>query len=150
MILKMTNSAYGKLRISDVGEITTPKLTHGGIDLPYDTEVTLADDAKTAASMASGELAAAIAAGDVTVVDAAGAYAPRQLTQHAAATAGQTVFTITEGYTAGNDSLHVYVEGSLQPKPSSPAATYVETDTNTVTFSAGLTLDDDVQFIWSK
>ena len=61
------------------------------------------------------------------------------------ATAGQTVFTLTTvSYTPGTNSLSVFVDGVNQYDGSSYA--YVETDSTTVTFTAGLHVGALVKF----
>ena len=61
------------------------------------------------------------------------------------ATAGQTVFTLsTVNYTPGTNSLSVFVDGVNQYDGSSYA--YVETDSTTVTFTAGLHVGALVKF----
>ena len=61
------------------------------------------------------------------------------------ATAGQTVFTLsTVSYTPGSNSLSVFVDGVNQYDGSSYA--YVETDSTTVTFTAGLHVGALVKF----
>ncbi len=59
------------------------------------------------------------------------------------ATAGQTVFTLaTISYTPGANTLSVYVDGVNQYEGDS----YLETDGNTVTFTAGLHVGAEVKF----
>lgn len=59
------------------------------------------------------------------------------------ATAGQTVFDLTTiNYTPGTNSLSVYVDGVNQYVGDS----YLETDSNTVTFTAGLHVGAEVKF----
>jgi hypothetical protein len=61
------------------------------------------------------------------------------------ATAGQTVFTLSSvTYTPGTNSLSVFVDGVNQYDGSSYA--YVETDSTTVTFTAGLHVGALVKF----
>lgn len=61
------------------------------------------------------------------------------------ATAGQTVFTLsTVSYSPGTNSLSVFVDGVNQYDGSSYA--YVETDSTTVTFTAGLHVGALVKF----
>ena len=61
------------------------------------------------------------------------------------ATAGQTVFTLsTVSYTPGTNSLSVFVDGVNQYDGSSYA--YVETDSTTITFTAGLHVGALVKF----
>jgi len=148
MIVKLTNPDLASAFLSDVGDLKDKEYRKGA-NLPYNIEVTLPDNAVTAKSLADGALSKLIASGDVTVV--AGTTAVTQMLSHAAtATAGQTIFNLPASYVMGNKSLHVFVEGSLQPKPGMTGATYAETNSTRVTFTAGLTLNDDVQFIWSK
>jgi len=60
------------------------------------------------------------------------------------ATEGQTVFNLTTmTYTVGVHNLAVYVNGVRVFTPMD----YAETDNNTITFAAGLTLDDEVDFV---
>ena len=62
------------------------------------------------------------------------------------ATAGQTVFNLTSiSYTPDSESLQVYVNGVNQIAGASNA--YVETDSTTVTFTAGLDTGDEVRFM---
>ncbi len=56
------------------------------------------------------------------------------------ATAGQTVFTLTNSYTVGINSLNVYINGVHQQPDA-----YTETDATTITFSAGLDAGDTVE-----
>jgi len=59
------------------------------------------------------------------------------------ATAGQTVFNLaTINYTPGTNSLSVYIDGVNQYVGDS----YLETDSNTVTFTAGLHVGAEVKF----
>jgi len=68
------------------------------------------------------------------------AYTAQQ--QTITATAGQTVFDLTIDYVPGANNLAVYVNGSKQIVGTN----YIETDSNTVTFTAGLNVGDLVQF----
>ncbi len=148
MKVKLTNADKQSLFVSDLGEEKSTKYLKGKT-LPYDVEVTLPDDDTTYKSWKEGGLKAAIDAGDVTIVTASTAIT--QMLSHAiTATAAQAVATLSAGYITGNRSLHVFVNGALQPKPGMTGATYAETNSTTVTFSPALSLDDDVQFIWSK
>jgi hypothetical protein len=62
------------------------------------------------------------------------------------ATSGQTVFTLTTmQYQPGTNSLTVYVDGVNQYGPGAPYA-YVETNSTTVTFNAGLHVGAEVKF----
>lgn len=62
------------------------------------------------------------------------------------ATAGQTVFTLaTIQYQPGTNSLSVFVDGVNQYGPGAMYA-YVETDSTTVTFNAGLHVGAEVKF----
>jgi hypothetical protein len=62
------------------------------------------------------------------------------------ATAGQTVFTLTTmQYAPGTNNLVVYVDGVNQVEGG--AYSYVETDSTTVTFTAGLHLGAVVKFV---
>ena len=59
------------------------------------------------------------------------------------ATAGQTVFNLTSiNYAPGTNSLSVYIDGVNQYVGDS----YLETDSNTVTFTAGLHVGAEVKF----
>ena len=59
------------------------------------------------------------------------------------ATAGQTVFNLTSiNYTPGTNSLSVYIDGVNQYVGDS----YLETDSDTVTFTAGLHVGAEVKF----
>jgi hypothetical protein len=59
------------------------------------------------------------------------------------ATAGQTVFNLsTINYTPGTNSLSVYIDGVNQYVGDS----YLETDSNTVTFTAGVHVGGEVKF----
>ena len=148
MIVKLTNADLASAFVPDVGELKDKEYRKGA-NLPYNVEVTLPDNAVTAKSLESGSLSALIASGDVTVV--AKTTAVTQMLSHAAtATALQTVFNLPAAYVTGNKSLHVFVDGALQPKPGMSGATYAETNTTRITFSAGIALGTDVQFIWSK
>jgi hypothetical protein len=62
------------------------------------------------------------------------------------ATAGQTVFTLTEmQYQVGTNSLSVFVDGVNQYGPGAQYA-FVETDSTTVTFVSGLHVGASVKF----
>ncbi len=62
------------------------------------------------------------------------------------ATAGQTVFNLTGfDYEVGVNNIAVYVNGVRVFTPD-----FVETDTDTITFAAGLNLNDDVQFVQNE
>lgn len=66
------------------------------------------------------------------------------------ATAGQTVFTLaTMQYQAGTNSLSVFVDGVNQYGPGAQYS-YVETDSTTVTFNAGLHVGAEVKFTTSQ
>lgn len=56
-------------------------------------------------------------------------------------TNGQTVFTLSRGYTLGYNALKVIINGTLQPKEA-----YIETDAFTVTISEPLYSTDVVVF----
>lgn len=58
------------------------------------------------------------------------------------ATDGQTVFNLANSYTPGLGALRIFVNGLHYP-----SAEYVETDTNTVTFTHSLVAGDQVAFI---
>lgn len=60
------------------------------------------------------------------------------------ATAGQTVFTLTNTYTVGTNALQVFVDGVNQYDGAQYS--YVETNSNTVTFSQGLHVGALVKF----
>jgi hypothetical protein len=60
------------------------------------------------------------------------------------ATAGQTVFTLTNAYTPGTNTLQVFVDGVNQYDGSSYA--YTETSSTSVTFTAGLHVGALVKF----
>lgn len=61
------------------------------------------------------------------------------------ATAGQTVFTLTGFTYVVGGNLQVFINGVKQIEGASES--YVETDTSTITFNAGLDAGDLVQFI---
>jgi hypothetical protein len=61
------------------------------------------------------------------------------------ATAGQTVFTLANPYVPGANTLSVFVDGVNQYGPSATYA-YVETNSNTVTFTSGLHVGASVKF----
>ena len=61
------------------------------------------------------------------------------------ATSGQTVFTLANAYQPGTNSLSVFVDGVNQYGPGAQYA-YVETDSTTVTFNAGLHVGAEVKF----
>lgn len=61
------------------------------------------------------------------------------------ATAGQTVFDLSISYQPATNSLSVFVDGVNQYGPSAQYA-YVETDSNTVTFTSGLHVGAEVKF----
>jgi hypothetical protein len=61
------------------------------------------------------------------------------------ATAGQTVFNLSISYQPGTNSLSVFVDGVNQYGPSASYA-YVETDSDTVTFTSGLHVGAVVKF----
>jgi hypothetical protein len=66
------------------------------------------------------------------------------------ATAGQTVFTLTTmQYQPGTNSLSVFVDGVNQYGPGALYA-YVETNSTTVTFTAGLHVGAEVKFTTSN
>lgn len=66
------------------------------------------------------------------------------------ATAGQTVFNLTTlQYQPGTNSLSVFVDGVNQYGPGSSYA-YVETDSDTVTFTTGLHVGAEVKFTTSQ
>jgi hypothetical protein len=61
------------------------------------------------------------------------------------ATAGQTVFNLSISYQPGTNSLSVFVDGVNQYGPGA-LYSYVETDSNTVTFNSGLHVGAEVKF----
>ena len=61
------------------------------------------------------------------------------------ATAGQTVFNLGISYQPGTNSLSVFVDGVNQYGPGAQYS-YVETDSTTVTFNAGLHVGAEVKF----
>lgn len=61
------------------------------------------------------------------------------------ATASQTIFTLTNPYQPGTNSLSVFVDGVNQYGPGAQYS-YVETDANTVTFNSGLHVGASVKF----
>lgn len=62
------------------------------------------------------------------------------------ATAGQTVFTLTTmQYQPGTNSLSVFVDGVNQYGPGAQYS-YIETDSSTITFNAGLHVGAEVKF----
>lgn len=66
------------------------------------------------------------------------------------ATAGQTVFTLTTmQYQPATNSLSVFVDGVNQYGPGAQYS-YVETDSTTVTFNAGLHIGAEVKFTTSQ
>lgn len=66
------------------------------------------------------------------------------------ATAGQTVFNLaTMQYQVGTNSLSVFVDGVNQYGPGASFA-YVETDSDTVTFTTGLHVGAEVKFTTSQ
>jgi hypothetical protein len=66
------------------------------------------------------------------------------------ATAGQTVFTLTTAsYSPGTNSLSVFVDGVNQYGPGAQYA-YLETNSNTITFTNGLHVGAEVKFTTSQ
>lgn len=61
------------------------------------------------------------------------------------ATLGQTVFNLGINYQPGTNSLSVFVDGVNQYGPGAQYS-YVETDSNTVTFNSGLHVGAEVKF----
>ena len=150
MIVKLTNPDLASAFLSDVGDLKDKEYRKGA-NLPYNVEVTLPDNAVTAKSLADGALSKLIASGDVTVVS--GTTAVTQMLSHAATATGvggQAIFNLPNSYVQGNKSLHVFVDGALQPKPGMAGASYAETNSTRVTFSVAVEAGKDVQFIWSK
>jgi len=77
-------------------------------------------------------------------VAAIGTGAPTIYERHVA-TAGQTVFNLSSQYDTGVNALQVFRNGNRQTVGASND--YVETDSDTVTFNAGLDVGDEVVFI---
>lgn len=67
----------------------------------------------------------------------------------ATATAGQTVFNLGINYQPGTNSLSVFVDGVNQYGPGAQYS-YIETDSTTVTFNAGLHVGAEVKFTTSQ
>jgi hypothetical protein len=65
------------------------------------------------------------------------------------ATASQTVFNLSIDYSPGTNSLSVFVDGVNQYGPGAQYS-YVETDSNTVTFNSGLHVGAEVKFTTSQ
>ena len=65
------------------------------------------------------------------------------------ATAGQTVFDLSIDYSPATNSLSVFVDGVNQYGPGAQYS-YVETDSNTVTFNSGLHVGAEVKFTTSQ
>jgi hypothetical protein len=65
------------------------------------------------------------------------------LSSYVLATAGQTVMTVSFGYTIGINSLAVYVNGVRQ----AVGIGYTETSGSSITFTSPLSLNDEVLFI---
>lgn len=65
------------------------------------------------------------------------------------ATAGQTVFNLGISYQPGTNSLSVFVDGVNQYGPGA-LYSYVETDSDTVTFNSGLHVGAEVKFVTSQ
>ena len=65
------------------------------------------------------------------------------------ATAGQTVFNLSIDYSPATNSLSVFVDGVNQYGPGAQYS-YVETDSNTVTFNSGLHVGAEVKFTTSQ
>lgn len=61
------------------------------------------------------------------------------------ATAGQTVFNLGISYQPGTNSISVFVDGVNQYGPGA-LYSYVETDSNTITFNSGLHVGAEVKF----
>ena len=77
-------------------------------------------------------------------VAALGTSAPTIYERHVA-TAAQTVFDLSSHYDVGVNALQVYVNGERQTVGASND--YVETDSDTITFNAGLNASDEVIFL---
>lgn len=59
------------------------------------------------------------------------------------ATSGQTGFALANGYMPGSNTMQVFVNGLLM----SEGTDYTETGANSVAFTSGLTMSDEVQFV---
>lgn len=149
MIVKLTDSSLRTAFVSDVGDLKDV-VYRKGANLPFDQEVTLADDEVTKKSLESGALSKLLADGAITIVEELQTPQRTYQAQFTAGAGGQAAYTLPESYTVGNGSLHVYVDGALQPKPASANATYAETNATTVTLTAPAAQGTDVQFIWTK
>lgn len=75
--------------------------------------------------------------------DGSGVPSNAYLRETQTATASQTVFTLTNHYVPGTNTLNVFVNGLLVTLTTD----YVETSTSVVTFVSGLTAGDEVTFI---
>ena len=64
-------------------------------------------------------------------------------TEQKTATAGQTVFTLSNAYIPGTNTLQVYVNGLL----ATGGTDYTETSSTVVTFVTGMAVWDELQFI---
>lgn len=80
--------------------------------------------------------------GDVIVMRVAGGTSGPSLHENYRAKENQTSFPLSTAYITGNDSLIVFVNGAYQTK----GIDYLETNSNTVTFTEPLELDDLVTF----
>lgn len=149
MIVKLIDPNVRTAFVSDVGELKD-RIYRKGANLPFDQNVTLADDEVTKKSLESGALSKLLADGAIQIVEELQTAQRTYQAQFTAGAGGQAVYTLPESYVAGNNSLHVYVDGALQPKPASANATYAETDEVTVTLAAPAAQGTDVQFIWNK
>ena len=148
MKIKLTNSALGSVQITDVGAVTTPKLTRQGITLEYDVEKTLADTAENTASLESGQIAAQIAAGNVTLVADSQSIIAADCASYTA-TNLQTAFVLPSGKTFDTtrpNLIHVYQQGLLLAK----SGVYTVTNATTITLTTGATTGDKIQIMWFK
>lgn len=64
-------------------------------------------------------------------------------TEQKTATAGQTVFTLSNAYIPGTNTLQVYVNGLL----ATGGTDYTETSSTVVTFATGMVVGDELQFV---
>lgn len=154
MKVTLTNTAKGKLFVSDVGEVRTPKLTRNGATLTLNTLTTLPDDEATLASLKTGELSKAVLAGDITINEQ-----PATITQRYkqvfTATNAQTAFVLTGDLTMDTtrpDLVDVYQgapDGALL-KRAAGAGNYQVTNATTITLGTGATTGDTVTVIFYK
>lgn len=140
------------VQVNDVGDVKTPLIRLGGVRLYDGVQATLPDSEEVRKSLESGELKDLLDAGQITV-DVDSTYAPLVNHHEVEATAAQTVVTLPVGktYVPGNNSLDVYVDGTLQPKPTTTGTpTYAETSASVITFVTPMTGGEDLQFRWWK